>query len=812
MEKKILAFIISIIFATSSTVSALAADEMMVVEEKETEAEIVAEDVISVEEDTEIENAGATEGDFEYYVDSVNELAILTGFTGNYSEVVVPDRLGGFPVEKIKEEVFRSNKVIEKVVLSDNVKEISESAFSNCENLQFVYLSANLTHIPSDAFSGCSMLASINVPIGVKGIGSSAFRGCESLSTIQLPDGLLELGKNCFKECMQLTAINIPDTVRQMGSSCFEDCASLASINLSQNLSEIYSSTFQECINLSFIEIPPNIKKIYSYAFAKAGLKEIILNEGLREVSGDAFDYTPLEEIIIPETVEKIHGGSREFTGCDFLQRIVFMGNTYLDSYAFYSNEITPDIYALANSYAYHSAMESGLNFYKINPPTELQAKNVDDTSVEIKWNQVNYIEGYEVYRSTKLDGAYEKIADTTSNSCVDDTLDLEHDYFYKVRVYYNHGSKVNGVFSQPVKREVKLISDAAVSYEAKQFYTGKQVTPELVISYKGKRIQEGTDYELIYQDNIDIGNAVIRIIGKGDYLGEKIIEFSIAQFGEPKLKAAVSQTYNSIKISWNTVKGATGYNVMRKQDGQWVLAGKSKSGSFIDKGLSYGKTYTYTVQAYRKQGNDVAESGYNKKGLKAKTALAQPKITSISSSKYGKITIKWSKVAGASGYYLYRSSTKNGTYKKIKDINRGTTVKYVNTGLGNFKPYYYKVRAYRVVAGKKVFSKYSAIRGKRTPAKDIYGTYKDGEGNQITLKKFSGYNAKGDKCIGKMTMKYPDGTSWSGYIGGVVPGEYIQVLSEGSKVVALLRPKTTGMTVEFRYNMDVYVWYRRIK
>lgn len=805
MKKRVIALILSVILATSSTAVVLAADEVMVVEEKEAE-------IVSVEEDIEIENVGAAEGDFEYYVDSVNELAILTGFTGNYSEVVVPDRLGGFPVEKIKEEVFLSNKVIEKVVLSDNVKEISERAFRNCENLQFVYLSANLTYIPSNAFSGCSMLSSINVPIGVTGIGSSAFRGCESLNTIQLPDGLSKLGESCFKECTQLTAINIPDTVRQMGTSCFENCESLAIVKLSQNLNVIYSSTFQGCENLNFIEMPPNMQQIYSSAFKKSGLKKIILNEGLRDVDTNVFDYTLLEEIVIPETVRKFGGLTVTFTGCDFLQRVVFMGDTDVNIHLISNSKITPDIYALANSKAYYSAMKSGLNFYKINSPTGLQVKTLDESSVEVKWNPVNYIAGYEVYRSTELDGAYEKVADTTSNSCIDDTLDLEHDYFYKVRLYYNIGNKVNGAFSQPVKREVKLISGAVVSYEAKQYYTGEEVIPELVVKYENKKLQEGMDYELVYQDNINIGNAVIRMIGKGDYLGEKMIEFSIAQLEKPRLKAAVSQTYNSIKISWNTVKGATGYNILRKQGGKWILAGKTKSGSFIDKGLSYGKTYTYTVQAYRKQGNGVAESEYDGNGLKAKTVLAQPKITGISSSRYGKITIKWSKVAGASGYYLYRSSTKNGTYKKIKDINKGTTVKYVNSGLGNFKPYYYKVRAYRVVAGKKVFSKYSAIRGKRTPAKDIYGTYKDAEENRITIKKFNGYNAKGDKCIGKITMKYANGTSWSAYIGSGEQNKYFQVLSEGSKVVALLRLGTTGMSVEFRHNMDVYVWYRRIK
>ena len=56
-------------------------------------------------------------------------------------------------------------------------------------------------------------------------------------------------------------------------------------------------------------------------------------------------------------------------------------------------------------------------------------------------------------------------------------------------------------------------------------------------------------------------------------------------------------------------------------------------------------------------------------------------------------LTLKWSKVSGADGYEIFRSTSKNGTYKRIKTVS-GTTFK--DTGLKKNKAYYYRVRAVR--------------------------------------------------------------------------------------------------------------------
>ena len=64
-------------------------------------------------------------------------------------------------------------------------------------------------------------------------------------------------------------------------------------------------------------------------------------------------------------------------------------------------------------------------------------------------------------------------------------------------------------------------------------------------------------------------------------------------------------------------------------------------------------------------------------------------------------------------GYLVYgnrcNTSTKTYKYKKLATITNGR--KWNHKKLKKGKTYYYKVRAYKVVSGKKVYGKFSTIK-----------------------------------------------------------------------------------------------------
>jgi len=99
-------------------------------------------------------------------------------------------------------------------------------------------------------------------------------------------------------------------------------------------------------------------------------------------------------------------------------------------------------------------------------------------------------------------------------------------------------------------------------------------------------------------------------------------------------------------------------------------------------------------------------------KFVKTPTATKITKITTKNKS----ATIKWSKKDSASGYIIYRATSKNGKYKKVATIKGKSKTSYKNKGLKKGKKYYYKVKTYRSYSGVTAYasiSKYKSIKVK---------------------------------------------------------------------------------------------------
>ncbi|NHC41054.1 hypothetical protein G6549_13850 [Bacillus sp. MM2020_1] len=96
---------------------------------------------------------------------------------------------------------------------------------------------------------------------------------------------------------------------------------------------------------------------------------------------------------------------------------------------------------------------------------------------------------------------------------------------------------------------------------------------------------------------------------------------------------------------------------------------------------------------------------------LQAKYAKnpAIPGAPKVTNAGYTKLKVSWSKVTGVAGYEVYRATSKTGTYSKVASLN-GSTLSYVNGSLKTNTTYYYKIRAYQIVNGVKVYSSYTGV------------------------------------------------------------------------------------------------------
>lgn len=200
------------------------------------------------------------------------------------------------------------------------------------------------------------------------------------------------------------------------------------------------------------------------------------------------------------------------------------------------------------------------------------------------------------------------------------------------------------------------------------------------------------SDNEKISLPNIGTtkdGVYYIKVYGKyGDIVG---IDYKInasVYLATPKIKS-ISNTNSGIKTTWEKVSGATGYYVYSKTGSSgWKRIATTNKTYYIDTSAVAGKTYTYTVKAY--YGKSV--SGFNKNGLSIKR-MDTPKLTSVVSNKSG-ISIKWGKVTGASGYYVYRK-TGNGGWKAIATVKGNSVTSYLDKSAKKGTTYTYTVRAY---------------------------------------------------------------------------------------------------------------------
>lgn len=77
---------------------------------------------------------------------------------------------------------------------------------------------------------------------------------------------------------------------------------------------------------------------------------------------------------------------------------------------------------------------------------------------------------------------------------------------------------------------EQKDISKLDIKTVEDQVYTGIKIIPDVEIIDGDKKLVKYTDYELKYNDNINVGNATITIYGIGNYKGTANINFSIVE------------------------------------------------------------------------------------------------------------------------------------------------------------------------------------------------------------------------------------------------------------------------------------------
>lgn len=262
---------------------------------------------------------------------------------------------------------------------------------------------------------------------------------------------------------------------------------------------------------------------------------------------------------------------------------------------------------------------------------------------------------------------------------------------------YDENGICKNGCGTSEISYGTMTLSEDTV------LYTEEAQTPTVTLTMTSEEgtdvvLTEGTDYEVSYEDNVEIGTATVTVTGKGSYEGTQSKTFTISELTTPEL-TAISNTTSGVEITWSESENAKQYAVFRRKSGSTSWSGTqlalTDETSYTDTTASSGTNYEYTVRCIDSTGTNYT-SEYDTNGVSI-VYLTAGQVTSLANAKSG-MTIKWDEVKGASGYYIYRKES-GGSYKKIKTITDGSTTSYTegSTKVGEsgtkytycVKPYY---------------------------------------------------------------------------------------------------------------------------
>ncbi|MDD6645522.1 MAG: transglutaminase domain-containing protein [Oscillospiraceae bacterium] len=255
-------------------------------------------------------------------------------------------------------------------------------------------------------------------------------------------------------------------------------------------------------------------------------------------------------------------------------------------------------------------------------------------------------------------------------------------------------------------------------------------------LSYTHTSLENGTTY--IY---------TVRALDENyNFIGSYSTQGYENTFYAPPVISSLENTFGGVRVKWNKVSGINIYRIFRKtKNTGWMSIGDTDDTSYIDKNVTSGVNYTYTVRGLDSKGEIVS---YYNNGKKI-TYVKAPSISRIENTATGS-KISWTKCNGATKYRVYYL----GSNKKWKILGTTASTSITHNKLKTGTTYTYTVRC--------LDSKGKAVSGFNNNGKSnlflvppkISSITKKNNGNLIQWKNVSG-------AAGYRIYRKTFGTSW---------------------------------------------------
>ena len=617
-------------------------------------------------------------------------------------------------ITNIPDGMFKNYKNIKEVELSNGLEIIGKNAFANCESLKEIVLLKHISKVSDYAFFNCTGLESVyiflssnanpnghydKIPCGT--IEENAFYGCNNMKDVTTgyavnfpkswPDSVekmrLNYGLTGYAEEHGITIIRFSyegyNTWPDGGKNVVGYTDGFYFVG---NKGVVIKKDILPELGCKTVIIGNGVEGIETSGMSyKRELEYVYLPESIKYIENYAFQYdAKLKEITIPSKVPKIE--NHTFDNCPELTTMTIKNpNIELAKKGMPMNLKT--IYGFRNSTAQQYAEENGIEFISIDIDKEEETTTTESTTQATTITTTSQITTPELItdsitsETTAGSTTVPKISETVTDPKVETTENTT-----ETEETTMNSTTVN-------------VTSADVSTTTEESKTNESFSEESISDLTTDKI---------FSTTIITEKQSFEVVTSGE-TGRKE-KLSLSRVKE--------KNYHTVRLIWKKINTSKDYEIYRaeKKSGKYILVKKLKSGVYSDSKVKAGKKYFYKIKTTSNDGK-VIWSGT--KEIYVKGTPNRPKL-SIKKTK-SKWTLTWGIIGDNSkGLQVYMKTSKKGKFVKVNEVNKlkkkrnkkGITgMSGSRSSLDKKVTYFFKVRTYAVVNGKKVYSRWSKVK-----------------------------------------------------------------------------------------------------